>query len=91
VMTFIEIMLLSGLIELKRIVKKRDRAGVYVCACVHLALFIQYATHKRHIVISCVVPLALPHFSTLSHKRYDFWEKVIEHKMCVLIFFTTLV
>jgi hypothetical protein len=31
-------------------------------------------------------PVWLYHiFSTLSHKRHDFREKVIEHKMCVLI------
>jgi hypothetical protein len=30
-------------------------------------------------------------FTTLSHKRQDFREKAIEHKMCVLIFSTTLV
>ena len=30
-------------------------------------------------------------FSTLSHKRYDFREKVTEHKMCVLSFSTPLV
>jgi hypothetical protein len=33
------------------------------------------------------------YFSTLSHKRYDFRKKkkkVIEHKMCVLIFSTIL-
>jgi len=33
----------------------------------------------------------LPYFSTLSHKRHDFREKVIEHNMCVLIFPTTFV
>jgi hypothetical protein len=33
---------------------------------------------------------ALQYFSPLSNKRYDFRErKVIEHKMCVLLFSTT--
>jgi len=35
-----------------------------------------------------VTSLALPHFSTLSHERHDFQEKVIENKTCVLIFST---
>jgi hypothetical protein len=30
--------------------------------------------------------LALPYFSTLSHKRHDFRKKVIDNKMSVLIF-----
>jgi len=29
---------------------------------------------------------ALLHFSTLSYKRHDFLENVIEYKMCVLMF-----
>ena len=29
-------------------------------------------------------------FSTLSHKRHDFRKNVIERKMCILIFSTTL-
>jgi hypothetical protein len=31
---------------------------------------------------------ALQYFSTLSHKQQDFREKIIEHKLCVLIFCT---
>ena len=61
------------------------------CTCVHVALFIQHATRMRHIVTSFVAPQSPLHFSTLSHKRCDFRKKVIEHKMCVLIFSTTFV
>jgi len=38
-----------------------------------------------------VACLDLQYFSTLSHKEYDFREKVIEHKMFVLILSTTCV
>jgi hypothetical protein len=48
------------------------------------------AMRMRRILLS-VGGLAAPYFSTLSHKRRDFREKVIEHKMCVLIFSITFV
>jgi hypothetical protein len=54
-------------------------------------MFIQQATRMRHIVTSFVAHLAPSHFSTLSHKRRDYRKKVIEHKMCGLMFSTTSV
>jgi hypothetical protein len=56
------------------------------CACMRVP--------GRHIVTSIVALLDPPYFSTLSHKRRDFWKKkkkVIEDKMCVLICSTTFV
>jgi len=54
-----------------------------------LALVMQYSMRMRHIVISLAC-LAVRYFSTLSHKRHDFWgEKIIEYRMYVLISSTT--
>jgi len=41
--------------------------------------------------LSPVACPALQYFSTLSRKRLDFRDNVIEHEMCVLIFSTTFV
>ena len=54
-----------------------------------LSLVIYHAMRIRSIIFSVASP-ALPHFPTLSHKRYDFREKkevhVILHKTCFFYF-----
>jgi len=72
--------------------RERERARVceWVCVCVCVAVVIQYGTRMRRIT-SSVAGLALLYFSTLCHERHDFRKKkVTEHKMCILIFSTTL-
>jgi hypothetical protein len=56
---------------------------------VSVALVIQHAKRMRRIILSSVACLALPYFSTLSHKRHDFQKKNIEHNACILIRSTT--
>jgi hypothetical protein len=75
------------------------RACMWVLGCVSVCMRISAcrlvnpaATRMRHIVTSIVIPCAIPHFSELSHKRCNFFlKKVIEHKICVLIFSTTFI
>ena len=44
----------------------------------------------RRVTLSAVASLAVPHKSILSYKRHDNRINVSEHKICVLIFSTTL-
>ena len=55
---------------------------VRACGCV--TLLIQHTTRMRHSVSFCGLSDSTTFFST-SHKWHDYWETVIEHKMCELI------
>jgi hypothetical protein len=59
----------------------RGRA-ISITHYVSVALVIQHAKRMRRIILSSVASLALPYFSTLSHKRYDFRKKLLSIK-CV--------
>jgi hypothetical protein len=60
------------------------------CVCLSVALLIQHVRRMRQILSFCA-SLAPVHSSTLFRKRHDFWKKVIEHRICVLIFSTTFI
>jgi hypothetical protein len=69
---------------------KKVRIKNYESVCI-LALVIRHANCIIFcVVLPCVASLALPYFPALSHKRHDFptKEKLIGHKMYVLIFST---
>jgi len=63
--------------------------GITYSECVSVPLGIEHAMRITRTVI-CSLP-GSTNLSTLSHKRHDCRKNVIEHKMCVLIFFTTSV
>jgi hypothetical protein len=45
-----------------------------------VALFSQHAMHISHIILPSVACPVPPYLSTLSHKWYDLWKQVTEHK-----------
>ena len=52
---------------------------------IHILCLLSYSACKAHEqrVLSSVASLAAPHFSTLSHKRKDFREKMLLNIKCV--------
>jgi hypothetical protein len=53
------------------------------------ALVTRHAKRMRRIILSSVACLVLPYFSTLSHKRQDFWGKKITQKVMFVVIFST--
>jgi hypothetical protein len=51
--------------------------------CVFVSLVIQHVKRMRRFILPCVACPAVPYFSTLSRKRHDYREKIVERKMCV--------
>jgi len=74
----------------KTIVVVEKQYGTTYSECVYVALVIQHAVRMRLIVLPSVACPAVTYFCT-PHKRHDFQENVIEHKLYDVIFFTTFV
>ena len=60
--------------------RRGEGISITYSECVFVALDIQHAMRMRHIVIFCLP--ALQFFSTLTHKRHDFIEALLNTK-CV--------
>jgi hypothetical protein len=84
-------------------VKRNIEARSFNDFCVGKAINITYSEHvfwtlvipqeerMRDVILSSVACQDLQYCPTLSHKRYDFQENVIGHKMCVFISSTNFV
>jgi hypothetical protein len=74
-------MYVQGNIEArKRIHYFREKKSVTCSGCVSVALFIQHAMRIHRIVLPSVVCVAVPYFSTLSHKRHNFRKTLLNIK-----------
>jgi len=65
----------------------RKAINLTYAECVSVDLITEYAKRMRGIILLSVDHLPLPH---IISKRHGFWRQVFEHKMCILIFSTSL-
>ena len=73
-------------------IKCYERVCVCVCVCVCiLVLVTQHAMRMRRIILPSVACPAVTVFIHFISQTARFSEKINEHKMCVLVFFTTFV
>ena len=64
--------------------------NIKYCECVCSLIYSARKAHAQYYIVICGL-LVAPYFSTLSHKRYDFRKKIVEHNINILISFTTFV
>jgi hypothetical protein len=59
-----------------------EKKKYYLSVFVSVALLIQYAVLMHRVILSSLACSVVHTFLTLSHKRHDFGENVIEYEMC---------
>jgi hypothetical protein len=64
--------------------------NIKYCECVCSFSYTACKAHVPYFIVVCGLSV-VPYFSTLTHKRYDFRKEVAEHKVYILISFTTFV
>jgi len=86
----LRIMKMRLVMNVQRNIEERSRShcrrgkskSITYSECVFAALVILQSKPMRRIILSPVANLSLPYFSTLSHKRQDFRENLLNIK-CV--------